>query len=372
MFETRHETAEYVFPGHPDKICDAAVDTIIEELRYLDPGAQCGLEAACIFDTFHLTGRIAASAEALENLDLDALIRRAWREAGYGRDAAGRHWGPDPRDIRITTRLCFGEFEKGERENRHLSDDQAICIGWASDEPSTDFLPPAHWLARRIGERLLALRFAEGAGEIGPDGKILVEIERRGTEWTAKLVSLSLNHHADTDWLGLRRIAEQAVAAAIGDGPMPSILLNGAGTFLAGGPNGDNGQTGKKLVIDAYGPTVPIGGGAWSGKDLRKVDRLGGMLARELALKAVRAGLGREILIRLLYCPGSDRPAGMEVLIDHQSFDDRRFLHKLGDPDLSNASVWSRYRHCSVPLPDLARRGHQHPGTPWENRSPSR
>ncbi len=368
MTEPLYETAEFVLPGHPDKLCDAAVDTIVETLRRRDPGAQCGLEAACVFDSFHLTGRIAASAEALSGLDLEALIRRAWGEAGYGPDAAGLLWGPAPEDLRITAHLCFGEFEDGERENRHLSDDQSICVGYASDDPATDFMPPAHWFARRIGSALLDLRRREGAGRLGPDGKVAVEIRRHGAQWVPTLVSLSLHHTPDADWLALRRIAEEAVETALGGRPVPEIVLNGAGTFSAGGPNGDNGQTGKKLVVDAYGPTVPIGGGAWSGKDLRKVDRLGGMLARELALRAVGAGLGRETLVRLLYLPGGDRPRRLEVRSDGRPLDPEQFLDRIGRPDLSNSGVWSRYRRCDVPLPELARWGHQHPEAPWEVR----
>ena len=367
MIEECMETAEHVLPGHPDKLCDAAVDTIAEVVRQGDPAGQCGLEAACVFDTFHLTGRIAAHREVLDRLDIEGLIRQAWREAGYGIDSAGRPWGPAPEELEITTRLCFGEFAEGEREARHLSDDQAICVGYAGPLASCDHLPPAVWLARRIARRLFALRRERGAGELGPDGKVLVTVARRGERWRPVVVSLSLHHHEDSDWLHLRQIAEEAVESACTGLPVPRIRVNAAGMFIAGGPNGDNGLAGKKLVVDAYGAGIPIGGGAWSGKDLQKVDRLGGLLARDLALRAVRGGLAREARVTLSYHPGSDRPEQVDILLDGAPAGPD-VLDRLGAPALDNRTVWQRYVRCPVPLPELARWGHQQEGTPWEWR----
>ena len=230
-------------------------------------------------------------------------------------DAAGHTWGPRPEDLRIDTALCVGEFEPGEREHRHLSDDQAICIGYANTMADTNHLPPAHWLANRIGRELFRLRLEKGAGQVGPDGKVLAQVRTDGHRWQPERVSISLHHHEGSDWLLLRRIAEEAVARACAGKRLPELTLNGAGMFVAGGPNGDNGTTGKKLVMDAYGPTVPIGGGAWSGKDFNKVDRAGGMLARELALEAVKGAM-REARVELRYEPGGAGPAAIEVQID--------------------------------------------------------
>ncbi|ODT33513.1 MAG: hypothetical protein ABS55_13135 [Lautropia sp. SCN 70-15] len=282
------EAAEFVLPGHPDKLCDAAADAIVDHVMRGDALGQCGVEIACVFERVFVTGRIAAHREVLDTLDIPALVRRTYAEAGCGTDASGHTWGPRPEDLRIDTALCLGEFEPGEREHRHLSDDQAICIGYANTMADTNHLPPAHWLANRIGRELFRLRLEEGAGQVGPDGKVLAQVRTDGHSWQPERVSISLHHHEGSDWLLLRRIAEEAVARACAGKRLPELALNGAGMFVAGGPNGDNGTTGKKLVMDAYGPTVPIGGGAWSGKDFNKVDRAGGMLARELALVAVR------------------------------------------------------------------------------------
>lgn len=313
--QARTEAAEFVLPGHPDKLCDALADAIVEHVMRGDALGQCGIEAACVFDRVFVTGRIAAHREVLETLDIDALVRRTYREAGYGEDAAGHVWGPRPEDLRIEKAMRIGEFEPGEREHRHLSDDQAICIGYANTMRDTDHLPPAHWLARRIARELFRLRIEKGAGEIGPDGKVLAQVRTDGLQWQPLRVSISLHHHEGSDWLLLRRIAEEAVANACAGKAMPEVVLNGAGMFVCGGPNGDNGTTGKKLVMDAYGPTVPIGGGAWSGKDFNKVDRVGGMLAREMALEAV--GEARyEARVELRYEPGCAGPVWTELWVD--------------------------------------------------------
>lgn len=364
MTETRYETAEFVLPGHPDKLCDAVVDTIVDAVRQRDPEGQCGLEAACVFDRLFLTGRIAARRDVLETLDVDALARQAWASAGYGVDAAGYAWGPLPENLRIETAFCWGEFEPGERELRHLSDDQAVCVGYANRLTETNHLPPAHWLARRIGRELHRLRLEKGAGQVGPDAKVVVRVARTGWEWQPEHVSISLNHHAGSDWILLRGIAEEAVENACSAKHLPDLELNGAGMFVSGGPNGDNGLSGKKLVVDAYGPTVPIGGGAWSGKDFRKVDRIGGLLARELALSAVAESGADESLVTLEYIPGCSAPVHVALHLDGHPASVAALM-STGAIARDNLATWQRYVTVETPLVELARWGHQQPGTPW-------
>ncbi len=351
------ESAEFVLPGHPDKLCDAAADAIVDHVMRGDALGQCGVEIACVFDRVFVTGRIAAHREVLDALDVAALVRRAYAEAGYGEDAARHVWGPRPENLLIDTALCFGEFEPGEREQRHLSDDQAICVGYANTMTDTNHLPPAHWLANRIGRELFRLRSQRGAGQVGPDGKVLAQVRTDGRAWQPHRVSISLNHHEGSDWLLLRRIAEDAVARACAGKELPELVLNGAGMFVAGGPNGDNGTTGKKLVIDAYGPTVPIGGGAWSGKDFNKVDRAGGMLARELALIAAKKARS-EAWVELRYEPGGAGPAEVGVWIDGVGVSADEAALPAGDA-LRTATV-SRSLIAGVegPLAERARWGH--------------
>ena len=367
----RREVAEFVLPGHPDKLCDAVVDALVEWNTERDPRGQCGLEAACVFDTVVVTGRMAGeNAEATQAvLDgaLAATVRDVYRSAGYGIDAAGFRWGPAPEDLRIVAHglVHAGGFDDGERELRHLSDDQAICVGYAVRSPQTNHLPPAHWLARQIGRELYRLRLARGAGHVGPDAKVIVHggADSRTGAFRPSLVSISLNHHTASDWLLLRSIAEEATEDACGGLPLPDLVLNGAGMFVCGGPNGDNGLSGKKLVVDAYGPGVPIGGGAWSGKDFLKVDRLGGMAARRIALESLLASTANMAMVTLTYVPGGDRPSRIDLLLDGLPSE------SLAVPAEFGALETARLHPLLAPkngLVDLARWGHQVPGMPWE------
>jgi len=394
----RCEAAEFVLPGHPDKLCDAAVDAIVDYVRRRERRGQCGLEAGCIFDRFFITGRIAVRDETLASWLLGAdpvppgspllqlnltrykerlmsgelvwLVRQTYASAGYGEDAAGHVWGPRPRELKIAMMpgrlLHVGPFEPHEDELRHLSDDQAICVGHAVRSPATNWLPPAHWLARRIGRELVRLRAERGAGQMGPDGKVIVHgVTSGGPEtFRPRLVSLSLHHHEKSDWLLLRQIAQEAVETACAGWPLPDIVLNGAGMFVCGGPNGDNGQTGKKLVVDAYGPGVPVGGGAWSGKDFFKVDRLGALAARRVALESLLASDAQTATVTLTYLPGGDRPARIDLLLDGAPSD--AIVIPGAFDELQSALLHRRFAAANAQLTELARWGHQVPGMPWE------
>ena len=199
----------------------------------------------------------------------------------------------------------------------------------------------------------------QGAGQIGPDGKVIVHGTRtgRGGAFRPELVSVSLNHHEQSDWLLLRRVVEEAVETACAGMALPEIEMNGAGMFVAGGPNGDNGLSGKKLVVDAYGPGVPIGGGAWSGKDFFKVDRLGGMAARRVALESLLASDADEALVTLTYLPGGDRPARVDLLLDGTPSDrivvpaEFRRARKPRAARALRAGVRARRRACALGAP---------------------
>jgi S-adenosylmethionine synthetase len=323
---------------------------------------------ACVFDNVVLTGRVAShhkyALPALREWQYRKLTQAAYASAGYGEDAAGHLWGPRPEDLQITSLLRVGEFVMDERELRHLSDDQAICVGYACRSPATGWLPPAHWLARRIGRELVRLRAEQGAGQLGPDGKVLVYGAGELAAFRPTLVSLSLHHHERSDWLLLRRLAEEAVETACAGLPTPGIELNGAGMFVCGGPNGDNGLSGKKLVVDAYGPGVPIGGGAWSGKDLCKVDRLGGLAARQVALASLLGSDADAALVTLSYLPGGDRPARVDLLLDGAPSDAVVVPAAFGA--LETARLHPLFVTADASLVDLARWGHLQPGLPWE------
>jgi S-adenosylmethionine synthetase len=164
----------------------------------------------------------------------------------------------------------------------------------------------------------------------------------------------------------LRRIAEEAVETACAGWPLPDIEVNGAGMFVCGGPSGDNGLTGKKLVVDAYGPGVPIGGGAWSGKDFFKVDRLGGMAARRIAIESLLESTASEATVTLSYLPGGDRPARVDLLLDGVPSTAVVIPRPL--VTLESGRLHTLFVKAEAELTELARWGHQVEGLPWECR----
>lgn len=372
MNEFSTTVAEWVLPGHPDKLCDALADRIVGEVLRADRYGQCGIEAACAFDHVFVTGLIGFDRETLPDIEehLAAWVRDTYRSAGYG----GR-WDPLPEGLQIDLRALRVEHrDQAWQELRHLSDDQCICIGYAQATPQSGFLPGAVWTARRIAQALHRQQQACPQGAIGPDGKVIVRgEEHEDGRFALRSVSVSLHHAEDADWLALRRHAEEAVRAALGTEPMPELTINAAGMFLCGGPTGDNGTTGKKLVMDAYGPGVPIGGGAWSGKDFHKPDRVGGLLARRLALQCVHAGVGRRVRVQLEYRPNSAAPESVQVWADGWLVPLTAGVRPLPTQEAAKAMISALAADGFAPLIEgrLARWGHPGAvGAWWEPSTP--
>jgi hypothetical protein len=161
--------AEYVFPGHPDKLCDAIADALVAEAIRREPRALLGVEVAVHRNNAVVTGRIAC--HGAPDIDVDGIVRGIYRSAGYGRG-----WHPAPDEIKLDDQLCLGPLEEGEGEFRELSDDQAICIGYAINLPQTNYLPVEHWVARALARRLHRLRTEQPDLALGPDGKVIVFI----------------------------------------------------------------------------------------------------------------------------------------------------------------------------------------------------
>ena len=362
--------AEFIFPGHPDKLADAIADGLVQAARARDARALAGVEVAVHRDHVYVTGRLACPDAA--SIAVDAIVREVYRSAGYGPD-----WHPAPEAVTVHSNLCLGPLEDGEAEFRELSDDQAICIGHATEHEATNHLPVEQWLVSRFARRLHALREEFPHLGLGPDGKVLVTVaEQRGEAGsTFRLASFStsLQQRADADAIGLHRAVREAVTAELAacsralpalSTELPDTLtVNGAGAFEVGGPEGDNGLSGKKLVVDAYGPRVPIGGGAWSGKDFFKADRAGGLHARRLAKAIVRLGLAREATVQLGWFPGDRSARLLRVQGEHGQLLDCSRLAALFDLSLLRSGT-------AYPEPDLvelARWGHfSHGAHAWE------
>lgn len=314
MRPTTH-CAEYVSPGHPDRLADAIAEGCVQHALSVDADALVGVEVAVSTDKVFVTGRIAAGRDGPgEAADfLPGIAREAYRAAGYGGP-----WSPDPERLTVTHDLCCEPLSEDERAIRPVSDDQAICVGHACGDARTDFRPPAHWLALQLGAAVDAWRREQGAEHFGPDFKLLPVIEQLSGPTAApryawRRMVLSVQHRPELSYEQQHRLllpvltdacaAVEAVLPGLGDLPSATLHLNGAGAFAVGGPHGDNGLSGKKLVVDGSGPGVPIGGGAFYGKDPHKVDRRGALRARELAVTAVRAG-AEWATVTLVFAPG--------------------------------------------------------------------
>lgn len=368
---SRIRPAEYVFPGHPDKLCDAIADALVAEAVRREPRALAGVEVAVHRNYAAITGRIAC--HGAHNIDVDRLVRDVYRSAGYGDG-----WRPAPEEIKVNNQLCLGPLEVGESEFRELSDDQAICIGYAINLPQTNYLPIEHWVARTLGQRLHRLRTERAELALGPDGKVIVFMREEDAAWSLDGFSCSLQQRERADDIALHRAVRLAVEEAMnglaanlpGLSPgLPEVLtVNGAGAFEVGGPEGDNGLSGKKLVVDAYGPRVAIGGGAWSGKDFFKADRAGGLHARRLAKLAVRLGLAEEAHVTLGWFPGDRAARVLRIQTEKGELGNSGALMEM--VDLSLARSGERF---SLPdaLTELSRWGHfADRSLPWEKFDP--
>jgi S-adenosylmethionine synthetase len=364
---SRIYAAEFVLPGHPDKICDAIADALVQEACKREKRALCGVEVAIHRASVFITGRIAC--KEAESIPIDRIARDVLDSAGYGKE-----WQPDRDSLQVETELCLGPLDEGESEFRAVSDDQSIITGYANDLPGTNFLPPEHWLAYRLSGAMEGLRLGQPELLLGPDGKVTVIYERDNDRSRVVGFSTSLQQKVSGPAIELHRavltvlkneLAAAAVALPGFDPAVPDdVHVNGAGNFEVGGPEGDNGLSGKKLVVDAYGPRVPIGGGALSGKDFYKADRAGGILARRLAKAVVLTGAARECTVTLAFLPGAEQGRVISLLDEDR--------HKLecerwsGLINLSLAAAGDRYTGTEN-LIDVARHGHfTRPEREWE------
>lgn len=316
-----NDHAEYVSPGHPDRLADAIAEGIVTAALQQKPDALVGVEVAVHRGCVFIDGRIAAGPK---RVDVNRIVREVYQRAGYGGP-----WIPDPGQLSITTDLCEEELPVQESDIRPFSDDQNIVIGYACGDQRTNYLPLAHWVAGELGRRLFAILRGDRAlaATFGPDFKILVSLEvpprMSSTKWRHLILSVQHRpglsgeeqHRLLLPLIGkiLADLEVSGVAGVAATFSIEKLILNGAGEFATGGPEGDNGLSGKKLVIDHYGPSVPIGGGAVSGKDPHKVDKCGALRARQLAKQLVRAGVD-EARVTLGWAPGGDAPFLVEAV----------------------------------------------------------
>lgn len=306
--------AEAVCAGHPDRLADAVADGIVALATSRDPEALVGVEVALHRRVVFVDGRVAAGRGpecAVTEEEVAAVVRGAFACAGYGAAFA-----PASDTLEVRFDLCLGPLEPDERLFRRVADDQVIGVGYACRGERAGMIPLEQALARDFAKALEALRSGGRERWLGPDGKALVVV--RGRRLVA--VSLSLHHDRAADWLALFALAKGACLAVAAEyvaaleleppGEQSSGSI-GAGSFDVGGPYGDNGLSGKKLVAEAFGTAVPVGGGTIHGKDPHKPDVRAQRLARERAVELVRQG-HREATVWVVFRPGDEEPRWVE------------------------------------------------------------
>ncbi len=364
-------TAEDVLMGHPDRLADAIAEGMVDGAVASDPDALVGVEVGVHRKVVFVTGRLAVGKPEYQRAifpNTRKLVQSVYQDAGYD----GR-WLIDPR---VETDLAHDFLSDEERAIRGVSDDQNVVVGYACGSEATGYLPPAVFVARRFRDALGELR-REHAKTLGPDGKVLVRFDRDGGRFAWRLCNVSIQHRKRVGYEELHRIvvpAFEATARALepllpGLGATWSanlLRVNGAGEFSCGGPAGDNGLSGKKLVVDHYGPGVPIGGGALCGKDPHKVDRAGALRARQIAVRLLRATGAAETTVWLGYLPGGQEATGLAARIDTENWDDARIEAVIPLPDLSIEGTVRDLELTGVKWRPLLARGYFGSGERWD------
>lgn len=325
MTDLRLFTSESVTEGHPDKICDQISDSILDAILAEDPSGRVAVETLVTTGLVHVAGEVSTSAY----VEIPAIVRDVVNRIGYTSSETGFDGdscgvsvsiGAQSSDIAAGVNKAFEQRERGSVDPRDLqgAGDQGIMFGFATNE-TPQLMPMAAWTAHRIAERLASVRKDGSLPFLRPDGKTQVTLGYDGhTPRTVDSVVLSTQHHPDISQEELRALVQAEVIDPVLretglDLPDVQYYINPAGPFVIGGPKGDAGLTGRKIIIDTYGGASRHGGGAFSGKDPSKVDRSAAYAMRWVAKNAVAAGLADRLEVQVAYAIGKANPVGLYV-----------------------------------------------------------
>lgn len=306
-------TSESVSEGHPDKICDQISDSLVDAYLAKDPYSRIAIETFATTNTVIVGGEIRAPE--ISKGDVENIIRGVVKEIGYEQE--GFHWN----NLKITNLIhgqsadiAVGVDASGSKDEG--AGDQGIMFGYACRE--TDVLMPAAiYYSHRILHNIMdAIRSGELV-DLGPDAKSQVTlVYQNGLPVRAETVLVSIQHKEGMTQKQVKEMIRPYVEKTLPKGWMckdESFLVNPTGKFVIGGPDGDAGLTGRKIIVDTYGGAAPHGGGAFSGKDPTKVDRSAAYMARYLAKNVVAAGLADRCTIQIAYAIGVSKPLALYV-----------------------------------------------------------
>ena len=302
-------TSESVSMGHPDKVCDQVSDGVLDAIFEQDPRSRVACESLCTTDLLVLSGEITTQAK----IDYVKVARNVVREIGYTSNDIG--FNADTCHVFVALHSQSGDIAQGV--DREGAGDQGLMFGYACNQ-TRELMPLPIALSHRIINRLTEARFNGEVDWLRPDSKSQVTVEYEGTKpLGVSAVVVSTQHAAS---VSQDEIAEYVKSEIVSDSIPESLLsgetkyhINPTGRFVTGGPHGDTGLTGRKIIVDTYGGWGRHGGGAFSGKDPTKVDRSAAYMARYVAKNIVAAGLADECEIQLAYAIGVADPVSVHA-----------------------------------------------------------
>lgn len=319
-------TSESVTEGHPDKLCDAVSDAILDACIAQDPMSRVACETACCTGFVLVTGEITTKA----NLDVQAIVRQTVNEIGYSDSRVGFDGNTCAVMVALDKQspdIAMGVDKALEARESRMSDeqieaigagDQGMMFGYACDE-TPELMPAPISMAHRLSRRLAEVRKSGQLPFLRPDGKtqVTVKYDEEGHVECCPAIVVSSQHSPEISIDKLREAIVETVIKPVvpakfitGD---TKLFVNPTGRFVVGGPVGDSGLTGRKIIVDTYGGVGGHGGGCFSGKDPSKVDRSGAYMARYIAKNIVGAGLARRCQIETAYAIGVARPVSIHV-----------------------------------------------------------
>ena len=316
-------TSESVTEGHPDKICDQISDAVLDAIMEKDPNGRVACETTVTTGLVHVMGEITTSCY----VDIARIARDVIRDIGYDRakygfdcDTCGIILSIDEQsgDIAMGVDNSLENKESGAAALDNGAGDQGMMFGYACSE-TPELMPLPISLAQKMAMKLTAVRKEGKVDYLRPDGKtqVTVEYDDSGKPVRVDTVVLSTQHAAEASLDTIRKdmielVIRPCIPAALLD-ENTKYYVNPTGRFVIGGPQGDSGLTGRKIIVDTYGGSAPHGGGAFSGKDPTKVDRSAAYAARYAAKNIVAAGLADKCLVQLAYAIGVARPVSVMV-----------------------------------------------------------